>query len=209
MRLVGLSSSNLAKFPLSRSTRDGYDASGSVSVLSASKTRSRCTLQDQMLHRKNFKDNKDATPVVDGEPSPNVTEASHGRHVATETIQLSKKRKRATDKRPSKKVATPAADGEEASKKKGPRVSQTLEGFRKVTETSAVATCHLRHIRDHYGVETVVRMRIPFAGENIDAPLVHPAAGRGDPMDRVLNASTPPLVEVWFDSPHPPSSTVS
>ncbi|GAA0140489.1 hypothetical protein LIER_01823 [Lithospermum erythrorhizon] len=99
------------------------------------------------------RDNEKAETFVVGvitEPSPDVTEASQGRHVAVETVQLSKKRKRETDKRPSKKAATPAADGEKASKKKRPRVSQTLEGFRKVTVTNAVAVGHLRHIRNHY-----------------------------------------------------------
>ncbi|GAA0157003.1 hypothetical protein LIER_38386 [Lithospermum erythrorhizon] len=131
------------------------------------------------------RDNEEAETFVAGvitEPSPGVTEASQGRHVAVETVQLSKKRKRPTDKRPSKKAATPAADGKEATKKKGAMVSQTLEGFRKVIVTNAVATGHLRHIRDHYGVEIVVKVKIPLAGETIDAPLVDPTAGRGDPM---------------------------
>ncbi|GAA0154929.1 hypothetical protein LIER_12772 [Lithospermum erythrorhizon] len=56
----------------------------------------------------------------------------------------------------------PPANDEGASKKKGTRVSQTPQGFRKVTTISSIATGHLRHIRDHYRIETRVKTTIPL-----------------------------------------------
>ncbi|GAA0149049.1 hypothetical protein LIER_08321 [Lithospermum erythrorhizon] len=50
--------------------------------------------------------------------------------------------------------------------------------------TSDVALGHLRYLREHYGIDTGVKTRIPIAGETIDAPMVNPAAKGGDPMER-------------------------
>ncbi|GAA0173451.1 hypothetical protein LIER_41528 [Lithospermum erythrorhizon] len=114
-------------------------------------------------------------------PSTNVTEASRRGHVAPETVQLSEKRKRATTKKTTAKVTAPDIGAEGVSKKtKGPRVSQTLEGFRKATSTSAIASSQLRHIRDFYKIETGVKARILFAGEPIVTPMVDPVAAEGD-----------------------------
>ncbi|GAA0139880.1 hypothetical protein LIER_01340 [Lithospermum erythrorhizon] len=114
------------------------------------------------------------------------TPPSGGRDEEAETFAagLSKKRKRATAKKTTAKVVTPDTGAEGVSKKtKGPGVSQTLEGFIKVTGTSAIALGHLRHIRDFYKIETGVKARIPFAGETIDTPMVDPAAAESDLME--------------------------
>ncbi|GAA0160654.1 hypothetical protein LIER_17161 [Lithospermum erythrorhizon] len=94
----------------------------------------------------------------------------------------------ATIKGPSNKDVSPATDGEAPPKKKGTRVSLTLEGFRKVTMTSAVASGHLRHIREHYKIEAKVKTRIHLVDETIDNPMVNPDVTKGDPME---NGYTP------------------
>ncbi|GAA0146936.1 hypothetical protein LIER_06763 [Lithospermum erythrorhizon] len=84
-------------------------------------------------------------------------------HVAVEAVQLSKKRKRTITKKPLGKLMPP---------------------LHAVTATSAVASGHLRHICEHYRIETGVKTRIPLAHETIDAPLVNPAANKGDPIEK-------------------------
>ncbi|GAA0154541.1 hypothetical protein LIER_12491 [Lithospermum erythrorhizon] len=114
----------------------------------------------------------------------NVTDTSRGRHVEVSNVSISKKRNRANIKKASRKAVAPAAGDEGATKKKRMRVSQTLEGFRKVTTTSVVASGHPRHLRENYGIDTGVETKIPVADETIDAPLVNPVAKGGDPMKR-------------------------
>ncbi|GAA0162127.1 hypothetical protein LIER_18290 [Lithospermum erythrorhizon] len=117
-----------------------------------------------------------------------VIEASRGRHLEAEpNISVSKKRKGAVTKKTSGKTATLAADDEGASKKKGARVSQTLDRFSKVMRTSTVASWHLRHICEHYRIETGVKTRIPIIVETIDTPIVNPAANKRDPIERGLS----------------------
>ncbi|GAA0167520.1 hypothetical protein LIER_22438 [Lithospermum erythrorhizon] len=63
-------------------------------------------------------------------------------------------------------------------------VASMGDGFKKVTVISVVDTGHLRHIRDHYRIEVVVKTRIPLARETIDNPLVNTTANNGDPMEK-------------------------
>ncbi|GAA0159942.1 hypothetical protein LIER_16611 [Lithospermum erythrorhizon] len=103
---------------------------------------------------------------------------------AETNVSVSKKHKQVTTNKASGKAMAPAANDEGASKKKGTRESQTFEGFRKVTSASAVDTGHLRHIRDHYRIETGVKTRIPLAGQTIDALMVNPTAKKGYPIEK-------------------------
>ncbi|GAA0158800.1 hypothetical protein LIER_15736 [Lithospermum erythrorhizon] len=140
----------------------------------------------------------DASVITDA--ITEITGASREGYVEVEVVQMSKKRKRATTKKASGKAAAPTTGNEETSKKKGARVSQTLEGFRKVTVTSVVASGHLIHIHEHYRIETGVKTRIPLANETIDAPMVNPAAIKG-PDGEGIYSNMLGVSQLW---PSPP-----
>ncbi|GAA0155503.1 hypothetical protein LIER_13216 [Lithospermum erythrorhizon] len=119
------------------------------------------------------------------DPNANVMGASGTEHVVAGTVEISRKRNRAVAKwgeKGSKKTSA-ATNPEGETSKKGGKVSQTLEGFQKVTATSAVALGHLRHLCDYYHIETGVKTRIPLAGETIDKPMVDPTAPKGEPIE--------------------------